>query len=591
MPGLCGAISLDGSAERSRLDALVSSMLAAMHREEFCATKRWSCPGGRAQFAGLGLPGLIASWPTGVLPVEGLVYGRISAPTSSEGDWLTRIKGSYSLAVHDAHTGAYFVATDRKSSEPVFYTKIGGVLCFAPEIRALLSLPGVSRAADFGALASLVVSGHLHGNATLFRDVRRLEGGHALRIEERNCQSVEYWRFTPGISGAVGQEQLLADLDSVLARSIGEEITHPERKTAVFLSGGCDSRVILGYARDHRPLHTVSWGLRESREGSDADIADRLAKMCRTEHRLLERGLSDFGTIFEEANAVTEAQSDVAAFHPQEFRLMRRLKESGFDRVVRGDETFGWKKMVFSRLGAFATVGLRRFGGVRGLSGFFRAEAAETLSEAHRRVTDDLQLRFSGFSANQMKDALYFTQRLQHYLNSCACSKRILFEHSNPLLADEVLDLLSLVPDESRVDKKLLRLLLARRFPDLQAVGFASDDGLEDWSLLWREESALRAYISRQLADSESAVWELYDANALGRVFAARTESTPYSPGGVLERSLTRGLRDVSKCFSRSSADHLQARLFSRAPMNNSKLLLRFLVVKNWIDRYKPTLK
>ncbi|MFM8718844.1 MAG: asparagine synthase-related protein, partial [Chthoniobacterales bacterium] len=346
-------------------------MLSAMHQETFYVAKQWSCPTGRATFATLGLEGLQGALPVGAKALKGLAYGRPRFPTDVGRGWLANVAGSFSLAVHDRNQDCYLLATDRKSSEPVFYTEVSGVLCFAPEVGVLASLPGVRKKADYAAVASLMASGHLVQDRTLFRDIRRLEGGSALQVGYEGLHQITYWRFSPGVCPGTSEEELLERLDSILGRSVEADVKARASNTAIFLSGGYDSRAILGYARDFSPLRTVSWGVEENEPDTDAEIAGRLARRCRTHHVFMRRECNNFGEMFEEASNITESQSDVAAFHPQEFRLMRQLRLQGFTCVVRGDETFGWKKTAFSMHGALAAIGLRYFGSVEGLSGIF----------------------------------------------------------------------------------------------------------------------------------------------------------------------------------------------------------------------------
>ena len=590
MPGIFGAIRLAPASSGYGPGQLVALMLAAPKSEPSYTSSRWDCPTGNACFASWGLASLQQA-TTGIPEfLAGVIYGKMNFRRSDDG-WLPGVRGTFSAALKDSRDGSYAIIADRSASEPVYYTESCGHLCFASECGALVSLPGVSRDADFGALSSLLVSGHLLGDATLFRSVRRLPGGQALRVQGGSMKKFAHWRFCPGSRGPVGEQELLDRLDRTLRDAVESAIGGTPGETAVFLSGGCDSRAILGYARRLPGLCTVSWGTGARSPGTDAEIAERLASLCGTKHLFLERGVSDYGKHFEDAAAVTEYQSDVAAFHPQEFRLMRQLQAGGIRRVVRGDETFGWKKQALSPQGALARVGLRRFGLVEGFTDFFRPGPASVLTAASEAQAGLLIAKDPGMSWNQLKDRLYFTQRLQNYLNSCAVFKQRLFEHSNPLLCDEVLDLLSFVPDAWREDKRLLRLLVARKFPELHAVGYAGADGLEDWSQLCRSDSPLRTYLKSQLDDEESGVWTLYDRRHLLAAFHSGRESDGYRIGGLAKRGLTRLSRDLLKPVMPRGADHFQAMLNLRTPISNTKTLLRFLVVKQWIDRCRPVLQ
>lgn len=591
MPGICGAIKLEAGRGDHDPGELVSLMLSSMAAEPWYVTKRWECPSGNASMASFGLENLQRSIDGAPRFLEGLSYGQARIARNSGDKWLESLRGSFSMAVRDTRDGSYTVAADRRSSEPVYYAQVSGFLCFAPEVRALLALPGLSRRADQAALAALVTSGHLLEDMTLFRAVRRLTGGQALRVVNGAVRKLVYWQFSPGAAASPGEKELLERLDHVLRSAVEVETRGTAGDTAVFLSGGCDSRVILGYARDVPDLRTVSWGLEETAPGTDAEIARKLASVCGVGHHFLRRETADYAALFEEAAAVTEYQSDVAAFHPQEFRLMRGLREAGFRRVIRGDETFGWKKLAPSVSGALARVGLRRFGLIEGLSGCFHPDVAQLLVDESENSLQLMAAKAAEQPANRLKDYLYFTQRLQNYLNSCAIFKQRWFEHVNPLLADDALELLSLVPDDLRTDKRLLRLLVERKFPALHALGYARADGLEKWPVLWKTDSPVRCYLQKQLADASSGVWEIYDQPRLQSLFEGGRDSVGYRLGGRVRRGFTRLARDVCKPVWPQAADELQASLALRAPMDNTKILFRFLVVKQWVDRFSPILR
>ena len=75
--------------------------------------------------------------------------------------------------------------------------------------------------------------------------------------------------------------------------------------------------------------------------GSDAMIAKQIAEKFHLHHTFLQRKANNFSEAFEETNYITDGLSDVAAFHPYEFTIMKLLRIRGFERVLRGDETFG----------------------------------------------------------------------------------------------------------------------------------------------------------------------------------------------------------------------------------------------------------
>ena len=58
---------------------------------------------------------------------------------------LSRLRGSFVLAIIDRGRDLAIVARDALGSHPLFYTETGSSVAFAATPRALLELPGVSR--------------------------------------------------------------------------------------------------------------------------------------------------------------------------------------------------------------------------------------------------------------------------------------------------------------------------------------------------------------------------------------------------------------------------------------------------------------
>jgi len=544
---------------------------------------------GTAAFAVRGVPGLGRRFSP-FAGSRGIAYGEVRHEAAPEAGFQPAgLKGFFSVACVDAD-GTLWVVADKCGSQPVYYATYGDAVCFAPEVRALGNLPGISKEKDPAALASLMVSGHLYSDQTLYRAIRRLKGGHALRVADGRIQVVEYWRFSPGsLASDAPPVHLASELADKITFSVARDLadSKPE-ETAIFLSGGHDSRAILGAAaagKTPSELRTVTWGLDEKEAGSDAAVALELSKAAGTHHRFFRRGVLDYGPCFEESCRYMEWQSDVAAFHPEESAIMRQLRGAGFRRVLRGDETFGWKRLVHSLRAAPQLVGLRPFHLAEGLGRILQPDAHREMAEASRPVWEEILQSVRNTEPNQAKDRLYFTQRFQNYLNSAAAHKRAFLDHRNPLLADEILDFLSLVPDALREDKQLLKTAVGRNFPAVANLPLARTNGLEDWETLLHSKSSFRAYVEAQLADRSSSVWEIFRPEALERLLAGgRGPGIAYSASGAVAKIGRQMVRASFGAVFPSVKDRIRAAAAFAAPPDRMKIFMRFLVIKNWCD-------
>ena len=68
---------------------------------------------------------------------------------------LERFNGMFAFAVWDRNQDTLFIARDRLGVKPLFYAEFDdGLLAFASELKAILTLPGVSRVVDPRAIDS-----------------------------------------------------------------------------------------------------------------------------------------------------------------------------------------------------------------------------------------------------------------------------------------------------------------------------------------------------------------------------------------------------------------------------------------------------
>src|SRR5262249_16444261 len=205
---------------------------------------------------------------------------------------------------------------------------------------------------------------------TLVSSIQRLPGGCFLQIGGGQMNRRSYWSYRPGSRAVKGSEAALQEeLAELLSNATKKNLGNPQ-KTVIFLSGGSDSRGILGGALGGvggkgESLNTVCWGVRDDIPGSDAEIAKQLAQKFNLRHTFFERKVHNYSSLFEETNFLIDSSSDIAAFHPYEFTIMKKIKEAGFERVLRGDQCFGWTKGVYNYQEAQAEVGIRLLRGLK----------------------------------------------------------------------------------------------------------------------------------------------------------------------------------------------------------------------------------
>jgi len=167
-------------------------------------------------------------------------------------DLLARLRGSFGLVVWDPAARAGFLAADQLGARSFFLCQSGGRLWFATDVRELVRLLPSRPQPERRSVVQWLVDGYLELGDTLFEGVRRLEGGHLVRLAGDRWQTVAYWRpsFVP--PGKPTVEEAVAEIGAELLRSVRER-TAEVGTTGILLSGGFDSSTVAATARRLEP--------------------------------------------------------------------------------------------------------------------------------------------------------------------------------------------------------------------------------------------------------------------------------------------------------------------------------------------------
>ena len=196
--------------------------------------------------------------------------------------FISRIDGMFAAAIVDLNINKLMIFTDRFGQYPVFFSTRAGRLVFAPEMKGVLCDEHFPKKIDYTALAQYVRFQQLLGVRTFFEDLQMLPPASVLTfdISTGSWSINQFWSFNDihfnpsiGIEDAIEESARLLDL-AVKKRANGDI------RPGVYLSGGLDSRTILGLI-DKRPVATVTYGRQNCR---DVIYAKRLAEIAGSHH-------------------------------------------------------------------------------------------------------------------------------------------------------------------------------------------------------------------------------------------------------------------------------------------------------------------
>jgi len=213
-------------------------------------------------------------------------------------DGLRKLNGIFAFAVWDRDERSLTLVRDQIGIKPLYYHVDGTRLIFSSEIKAILE-HDVSRVVDMEAVGQYFRLLYVPGPRTMFRDVKKLQPGHALTFSAKGGSASggkdgqvamkQWWKLEEG-------KQITSYKDAVVGvrervRSAVQRQLVSDRPLGVFLSGGVDSTSVLAMMRDLDPsgtIKTFSVGyeteIDPQKYNADARLARQTSDHFKTEH-------------------------------------------------------------------------------------------------------------------------------------------------------------------------------------------------------------------------------------------------------------------------------------------------------------------
>jgi asparagine synthase (glutamine-hydrolysing) len=232
---------------------------------------------------------------------------------------LQRLNGFFALAIYDKQEQTVFIARDRVGVKPLLWYRDNDKLMFASEMKALINL-GIPKELDESSLYTYLQLNYIPGPHTIFKEVKKLEPGHylKLKINNRETRIGKYYeaprpgREQPNLKYHEAQSKLYTLLDDSVERRLVSDVP-----LGTFLSGGIDSSIVSALAAKHtKHLKTFSIGFRDEPLFDETKYANLVAKKIKSEHTVFPLTNSDlFQHLFNVLDYIDEPFADSSALN------------------------------------------------------------------------------------------------------------------------------------------------------------------------------------------------------------------------------------------------------------------------------------
>jgi asparagine synthase (glutamine-hydrolysing) len=193
------------------------------------------------------------------------------------------LNGVFFIVIYDIQNQSLIIANDRYGLYPHYYHASSQQLVFAPEVKGVLCAPGLPRTLNLTAASEYFRFQQILGEKTFHEDISLFPYGSIAQFDLRSGHwSIQrYWDwdqipYRPELTFDEAVEEAGCLLQqAVVTRSEGI-------RPGVFLSGGLDSRSLLGFLPHHetKPI-SITYGNHDSR---DVVYAQHIAKTVGSNH-------------------------------------------------------------------------------------------------------------------------------------------------------------------------------------------------------------------------------------------------------------------------------------------------------------------
>jgi hypothetical protein len=464
---------------------------------------------------------------------------------------VLELDGSFLIVVIDRRAGTLEIIGDRTGSLPVVYAATECGVAFAPAAKALFPLLNLRAQLDESAAIAFINCGYPVGDRTQFRGVRMLEPASILTInlDAATVTKRKYWQLRYQPQPRMNEKEAIGRLDDAIREGHAAALADAPRRTQLLLTGGYDSRVVLGSLTRAKqpPDEAITWGVRDDIPFSDPTIARQLAEIAGVPFRFLRYDADTLPRHAEQWTYVSELSSDNLGNFAAGASFLTR--EAGTaDAVFIGDQMLGPGGFPLDAWDAAEVITKVP---VEGMLPAWREVVREPLrgamSENFRNQVQAIISTSPSGDPKDIQDFLYFQLYVFRWLFAATYFREPMVTVRRPLLHRAVMDFTTTLPRWLRVDKRVLVGLLRERMPEFATAPTATAHSLIDWSYASREEPGVREFLREHLRFEKLAatpVGPFIDPDALRQLtadfFAAKSAPVSRAPS---RQSKVLGLR------------------------------------------------
>jgi len=491
------------------------------------------------------------------------------------------LRGGFVWALMDESQQRFFIVNDHFGRHPLYIVKYKEAVLFATQIKVLLAALPVKPELDKQAVAMMLSIGEMVGNQTLVSGIKTLAAGSVLSIDAMGMQQHQYWQYSYQQDFSKNKKQAITEIGSALEQSVHRAVKHSDTLT-VPLSGGLDSRFILGLANKEKQVHAYTWGVPGCR---DLIYAKKTSQKINCTHDLFEFSPNYLQDYADKGVWITEGQIPVVNFHVLPY--VERLAEDGNLTLLdgyAGDVAFGGNFIQSSWMNnsneSEVVEHLWRWRLNSTVQKFQQSKEVSSFIQEAKPLFMQTYAEYQGETSMDTVMAFLMDNRIRRVTVGGSELFRTQFSVKQPFMDVDLINAINCVPHEWRKRHRLYVDVLKHSAPDVAAVAWqrtcipVSSPYVFSWLSLASQRAYKEARKIMPLPDlmgndspSQFGVWFREDLRSYVEsvIFSEQSYDRGVLPMSLLEQAWEKHLAneiDASAFLGAAMSIELFARLF-----------------------------
>jgi asparagine synthase (glutamine-hydrolysing) len=277
---------------------------------------------------------------------------------------LRRLVGIFALALWDRHERTLYLARDQMGVKPLYWGRMGAVLLFGSQPKALAAHPAFRADIDRDALTAYFRFGYVPAPFSIHKGIHKLEPGTLLTVRAGQEPERTVWYDLAAVARrgladplALSDDEATDALEALLQDAVARQMV-ADVPLGAFLSGGIDSSTVVALMQAASASRVRSFTIGFADAAYDeADAARAVARHLGTDHTelVVEPGhvldaIPGLPEWFDEPFADSSQLPTLLVSRMTRASVTVALSGDGGDELFAGYNRYLWGERLWRRL-------------------------------------------------------------------------------------------------------------------------------------------------------------------------------------------------------------------------------------------------